>query len=262
DIDCSMSSQFLSSLLLMAPLTDTGLQINVCRGPVSKPYVDLTIDIMQQFGVTLHRQGYATFDIAGGQAYRAGTYTVEPDVSNASYFWAAGAITGKAIKVGGINQNSLQGDLKILPLFKKMGCQLQFERDGITVKGDSLVGIEADMGDMPDMVPTVAVVAAFAEGTTCIRNIAHLRAKECDRLEAVRRELEAMGIATRSTGDDLTIRGGRPVAAEIETYNDHRIAMSFAVAGLGAPGTRIRNPSCVEKSFPGFWQVLETLYQG
>ena len=261
DIDCSVSSQFLSSLLLVAPLTDTELKIYVRQGPVSKPYVDLTVDIMQRFGVTLDRRGYEAFEVPGSQAYRAGTYTVEPDVSNASYFWAAGAITGRSIKVIGISEDSLQGDLKLLSLFERMGCRVRVEKDGITVAGGKLTSIEADMGDMPDMVPTAAIVAAFAEGTTCIRNIAHLRAKECDRLDAVMRELNAMGITTHSSGDDLYIQGGRPVAAEIETYNDHRMAMSFAVAGLRAPGTRIRNPACVEKSFPGFWQVFETLYQ-
>jgi len=261
DIDCSVSSQFLSSLLLMAPMTVDGLKIDVSRGPVSRPYIDLTVDIMQQFGVTVTRKGYDHFDVPGGQVYRAGSYTVESDVSNASYFWAAGAITGNSIKVKGIQKNSLQGDLGVLHLFEKMGCQVVSEQDGITVRGGSLKSITTDMGDMPDMVPTVAVVAAFAQGITCIQNVAHLKAKECDRLGAVIQELDAMGIAAHSTGEDLYIQGGQPRAAEIETYNDHRIAMSFAVAGLCAPGTRIRNPSCVEKSFPEFWRVYEKLYQ-
>ena len=261
DIDCSVSSQFLSSLLLMAPMTADGVKIDVTQGPVSKPYIDLTLDIMQQFGVTVTRDGYAFFDIPGHQIYHTGIYTVESDVSNASYFWAAGAITGKPIKVRGIQKNSLQGDLGILLLFEEMGCRVVYEQDGITVSGGALNSITTDMGDMPDMVPTLAVVAAFAQGTTCIQNVAHLKAKECDRLGAVIRELDAMGIAAHSSGEDLCIQGGQPRAAEIETYDDHRIAMSFAIAGLRAPGTRIRNPSCVEKSFPEFWQVFETLYK-
>ncbi|MCB2170005.1 MAG: 3-phosphoshikimate 1-carboxyvinyltransferase [Deltaproteobacteria bacterium] len=261
DIDCSISSQFLSSLLLMAPNTDGGLQIDVRRGPVSRPYIDMTVDIMQQFGVAVEREGYEHFMVPGRQQYCPGNYTVESDVSNASYFWAAGAITGKLIKVLGIQGDSLQGDLKILHLFEEMGCQVRFEQDGIAVAGEALKPIEADMGDMPDMVPTVAVVAAFARGTSCIKNVAHLRAKECDRLDAVIKELKSMGIVAHSSGDDLYIEGGQPLAAEIETYNDHRIAMSFAIAGLQAPGTRIRNPGCVEKSFPNFWEVYETLFK-
>lgn len=260
-IDCSISSQFLSSLLLMAPLTQEGLAIDVLKGPVSRPYVDLTVDIMRRFGVTLQRQGYDHFDVPGEQTYRPGAYEVESDVSNASYFWAAGAISGKTIKVKGISGESLQGDVGILSLFEKMGCTVTVHPDGIAVSGGRLRAIEADMADMPDMVPTMAVVAAFAEGTTRIRNVAHLRAKECDRLDAVMQELKAMGIETRSTGDDLSIVGGQPKAAEIETYNDHRIAMSFAVAGLQAPGTRIRNPECVEKSFPTFWEVYGSLFE-
>ena len=259
-IDCSVSSQFLSSLLLMAPLSRNGIDIAVSRGPVSKPYVDLTVDILQRFGVTLSRNGYERFSVPGGQAYRAGTYAVEPDVSNASYFWAAGAVSGRSIKVCGIAGDSLQGDMQLLPLLERMGCRITTEADGIVVTGGGLSSIEADMGDLPDMVPTLAVVAAFAEGTSCIRNVAHLKAKECDRLAAVIKELGAMGITARSTGEDLIIEGGQPAPAEIETYDDHRIAMSFAVAGLGAPGTRIRNPGCVEKSFPNFWEVYESLF--
>jgi 3-phosphoshikimate 1-carboxyvinyltransferase len=221
----------------------------------------MTVDIMQQFGVTVEREGYDHFKVPGRQRYRPGSYTVESDVSNASYFWAAGAITGKSIKVLGIQGDSLQGDLKILHLFEEMGCQVRYEQDGIAVTGGPLNPIATDMGDMPDMVPTVAVVAAFARGTTCIKNVAHLRAKECDRLDAVIKELKTMGIAAHSSGEDLYIEGGHPRAAEIETYNDHRIAMSFAIAGLRAPGTRIRNPGCVEKSFPNFWEVYETLFK-
>jgi len=260
-IDCSVSSQFLSSLLLMAPMTENGLDIQVSRGPVSKPYIDLTIDIMRGFGLAVDRTGYERFWVAGGQSYRPGVYAVESDVSNASYFWAAGAITGKAVKVLGVREDSLQGDLNVLRIFEEMGCQVRCEPDGITVIGGALKRIEADMADMPDMVPTVAVVAAFAQGTSCIRNVAHLKAKECDRLAAVMNELQAMGISARSSGEDLHIEGGRPVPAEIETYNDHRIAMGFAVAGLRAPGTRIRNPGCVEKSFPNFWEIYESLFK-
>ncbi|MCP3951759.1 MAG: 3-phosphoshikimate 1-carboxyvinyltransferase [Desulfobacterales bacterium] len=259
-IKCSESSQYLSALLLMAPCTPRGLDITVDGDPVSKPYIDMTVDIMNRFSITVARDGYHRFTVAGGQSYQSGTYTVEPDCSQAGYFWGIAAITGKSIKVKALNQATRQGDLRLVRVLEKMGCKVAWEPDGITVTGGRLRGITADMGDMPDMVPTLAVVAAFAQGDTVINNVAHLRGKESDRLAAVASELEKMGIATRSRIDGLTITGGTPRGAVIETYDDHRIAMSFAMAGLKTPGTVIRNPECVAKSFPGFWDVLETLY--
>jgi 3-phosphoshikimate 1-carboxyvinyltransferase len=259
-IRCSESSQYLSALLLMAPCTPRGLDITVDGDPVSKPYIDMTVDILNRFGIAVTRDGYRRFTVAGDQSYQPGTYEVEPDCSQASYFWGAAAITGNAIKVKALNQSTRQGDIRLVRALEKMGCMVTWEPDGITVAGGRLRGITVDMGDMPDMVPTLAVVAAFAQGDTVIRNVAHLRGKESDRLAAVAAELEKMGIATHSRADGLTITGGTPRGAAIETYNDHRIAMSFAMAGLKTPGTAIRNPECVAKSFPGFWDVFETLY--
>lgn len=261
-VDCSTSSQFLSSLLLAAPGMPEGLDVEVVRGFVSKPYVDLTVDILKRFGVAVERPTPAVFKIHGGQALRPGHYTVEPDVSNASYFWASGAITGRTVKVRGIAANSLQGDLGILAMFEAMGCQVRHDPDGIAVTGGQLRGIDVEMGHMPDMVPTMAVVAAYAQGVSTFRNVAHLKAKESDRLAAVIAELDRMGISAHSAGADLTILGGRPRGATIETYDDHRIAMSFAVAGLRAPGTRIQDPQCVAKSFPAFWDIFQNLFQG
>lgn len=260
EIVCRESSQYLSALLLLAPCTDRGLDITVLGEPVSKPYIDMTVAIMQQFGIAVTREGYRRFAINGGQHYRPGTYRVEPDCSQASYFWAVAAITGTAIKVNGITRDSGQGDLRLVPVLAEMGCTVAYEDDGITVTGGDLYGITVDMADMPDMVPTLAVVAAFARGQTVIHNVAHLHGKESDRLEAMAAELTKMGIVAHCGAAELVIEGGRPQGVEIETYNDHRIAMSFAVAGLKAPGTVIRNPGCVDKSFPGFWEVLETLY--
>ncbi len=256
-IDCSVSSQFLSSLLLAAPRLPLGMDIRVVGQAVSRPYIDMTIEILNRFGVQVARQDYARFTVPGDQALKPGRYAVEPDASNASYFWAIGAISGRRITVEGIQRKSLQGDLGIVALFEAMGCQISRDDEGLSVQGGALRGIDADMGNMPDMVPTLAVVAAFARGTTVIRNVAHLRAKECDRLAAVMTELGRMGIETQTDGNDLTILGGTPRGAEIETYDDHRIAMSFAVAGLGAEGTRIRNERCVQKSFPDFWHVFD-----
>ena len=260
-IRCSESSQFLSALLLMAPCTAGGLDIKVDGDPVSKPYIDMTVDIMNRFGISVSRRGYNRFTVAGGQHYRPGTYTVEPDCSQAGYFWGAAAIAGKAIKVLALNRETRQGDIRFVRVLEKMGCRVTWDPDGVTVSGGpALQGVTVDMADMPDMVPTLAVVAAFARGETVIDNVAHLRGKESDRLAAVSAELGKMGIEVQGTPDGLVIHGGRPRGVEIETYNDHRIAMSFAMAGLRTPGTAIRNPGCVEKSFPDFWAVLETLY--
>ena len=237
-----------------------GLTIDVTNGPVSKPYIDMTIDIMRAFGIDLERDGYNRFKVPGRQRYRCGTYTVESDGSNASYFWAAAAVTGSRVHVDGVTKASRQGDIGLVDVLERMGCTVNHEADGIAVTGGPLRGIEVDMGHMPDVVPTLAVVAAFAQGATTIRNVGHLRAKESDRLQAVSSGLAKMGIETHTNGGDLRIIGGRPHGATIETYDDHRIAMSFAVAGLIAPGVKITDPGCVAKSFPTFWDVFKQLY--
>jgi 3-phosphoshikimate 1-carboxyvinyltransferase len=260
NINCRTSSQYLSALLLIAPYTDRGLEIVVTQGPVSRPYVDMTVDVMDKFGVPVSREGYDRFKVAGKQVYRAGAYTVEPDGSQAGYFWAAAAVCGTEIKVNGVSENSCQGDVKFAQLLESMGCKITRQPDGITIGGGQLRAVETDMGDMPDIVPTLAVVAAFADGTTIIRNVSHLRAKESDRLAAVAGELVKMGIDARCGDDELIVTGGKPHGAEIETYGDHRIAMSFAVAGLVTPGTFILDENCVEKSFPNFWNVFEGMY--
>ena len=261
-ISCRQSSQYLTGLLLMAPCTEGGLNIGVTEGPVSKPYVDMTVDVMSRFGIAVDRQGYDSFQVAGKQAYRPGAYEVEADASQAGYFWAVAAICRKAVKVKGVSRSSCQGDVNFSKVLESMGCAVNNEPDGITVAGgDRLRAVEIDMGDMPDIVPTLAVVAAFAEGTTVIKNVSHLKSKESDRLTAVVNELIKMGVAARCTDDELVVAGGQPRGAEIETYGDHRIAMSFAVAGLAAPGTIIRGEHCVEKSFPNFWKVFEGMYE-
>jgi 3-phosphoshikimate 1-carboxyvinyltransferase len=259
-IDCSVSSQYLSALLLIAPCLPRGLIIDVSQGPVSKPYIDMTADIMAAFGVNLQREGYTHFKVPGGQTYGAGDYAVEPDGSNASYFWAAGAVTGTRVTVGGVTAASRQGDVGLVKVLEQMGCRVEREDDGIAVTGGALKAVTVDMGHMPDVVPTLAVVAAFAEGKTVIRNVAHLRAKECDRLSAVACELAKMGIEARALENELHVVGGAPRGAEIETYDDHRMAMSFAVAGLKVSGVHIRNPDCVAKSFPNYWEVFDQLY--
>ncbi|MFZ5564391.1 MAG: 3-phosphoshikimate 1-carboxyvinyltransferase [Thermodesulfobacteriota bacterium] len=257
---CGISSQYLSSLLLAAPYIDGGLNIEVIEGPVSKPYIDLTVDIMNRFGVTVDREGYNHFDVAGGQCYRKGDYKVEPDASQASYFWAAAAVTGITVKVLDMAPESRQGDVRFVEVLRSMGCAVSRDSDGIAVTGGTLSAVDVDMGDMPDLVPTLAVAAAFAQGTTVIRNVAHLKEKESDRLAAVATELTKMGITVDRTDAGLAVIGGKPKGAVIETYNDHRMAMSFAVAGLATPGVVISNEGCVAKSFPNFWRVFESLY--
>ena len=260
-INCNISSQFLSSVLLIAPYTINGLDITVAKGPVSKPYIDMTVDIINMFGVSVDRTDYSSFRIKGSQKYKSGDYSVEPDCSQASYFWAAAAVTGKTVKVKGISTDSTQGDVRFVKILEKMGCNVSYENDGIAVSGGKLSAVEVDMADMPDIVPTLAVVAAFAKGVTVIKNVAHLKNKESDRLEAVAAELLKMGINAYSNDSGLVITGGIPKGAAIDTYNDHRIAMSFAVAGLMVPDMHIKNETCVEKSFPDYWDVFNGLYE-
>ena len=259
-INCRASSQYLSALLLIAPYTVRGLDITVTEGPVSRPYVDMTVDVMADFGVTVDREGYDRFQVAGNQSYRAGEHMVECDGSQAGYFWAAAAVCGIEVKVKGVTEASHQGDVRFAKVLESMGCKMISQPDGITIHGGNLRATEIDMADMPDMVPTLAMVAAFAAGTTVIRNVSHLKSKESDRLTSVVNELVKMGIDARCSQDELIVTGGRPHGADIETYGDHRIAMSFAVAGLAAGGTTIRGESCVEKSFPSFWEVFKGLY--
>ncbi|MBT3311858.1 MAG: 3-phosphoshikimate 1-carboxyvinyltransferase [Desulfobacterales bacterium] len=260
-LKCKVSSQYLSSLLLMAPYTSEGLDIKVVEGPVSKPYIDMTVDIMTKLGVEVFREGYSRYRIPGNQKFTSGSYVVEPDCSQAGYFWAAAAISGKKIMVKGISKDSRQGDVRFSEVLEKMGCKVFHEDDGIAVSGGKLSAIEVDMSDMPDVVPTLAVVAAFAKGTTLIKNVAHLRDKESDRLGSVACELLKMGIDAKATDSGLIIKGGIPHGTEINTYNDHRIAMCFAVAGLVVPGIVIMDEKCVEKSFPNYWEVFGGLYE-
>jgi 3-phosphoshikimate 1-carboxyvinyltransferase len=233
--------------------------ITVTEGPVSKPYIDVTVHVMEKLGIKIERNGYHQFHIPGSQVYRSGIYEVEPDASQAGYFWAAAAIGGNRVKVHGIRPDSKQGDVRFVDILKSMGCVISSDHEGITVTGGPLSAVDADMADMPDMVPTLAVTAAFARGTTRIRNVAHLRNKESDRLQSVANELVKMGIDARCSESELTIKGGHPSGAYIDTYGDHRLAMSFAIAGLGTPGVFIRDETCVEKSFPTFWEVFKKL---
>lgn len=257
------SSQYLSSLLLVAPFARTPATLDVVGEVLSKPYVVMTLQVMADFGIAVEAaHDFSSFTIPQG-IYQARDYRVEGDASNASYFWAAAAVTGGRVTVDNVPVPSLQGDAMLVPLLARMGCDINQAGNGITVTGAGrLDGITVDMGNMPDVVPTLAVVAAFAEGLTEITNIGHLRIKECDRLHAVVTELTRMGAAVEEFADRMIIHGegGRNLhGAQIETYNDHRMAMSMAVAGLKVPGIRILEEQCVAKSFPDFWQRFAQL---
>jgi len=254
-----ISSQYLSALLFIAPLAPEGAEIEITGDLVSRPYVDLTLEVLGDFGISYYRQGYRYFQVPGGQTYLPQDYAVEADASSASYFWAAAALTQGRVTITNLSPDSCQGDVGFIKVLERLGCRISAEEEGLTVTGGPLQGVEVDMSTMPDLVPTLAVLAAFAKGETVITNVAHLRHKESDRLAAVAAELKKMGIAVQETGDGLVIIGGQPRGARIDTYQDHRLAMSFAVAGLQAPGTVIKDPDCVAKSFPEFWDFFDKL---
>jgi 3-phosphoshikimate 1-carboxyvinyltransferase len=253
------SSQYLSALLFIGPLAPKGLEIQVTGKLVSRPYVDLTLEVLSDFGISFYREGYRYFQLPGGQGYLPQEYQIEADASSASYFWAAAALTGGRVTITNLNLLSSQGDAAFPKVLERLGCTIESTPAGLTVQGGPLKGVEVDMAAMPDLVPTLAVLAAFAQGDTVITGVAHLRHKESDRLAAVTAELTRLGIEARETEDGLVIRGGTPRGAVIHTYDDHRIAMSFAVAGLKAKGMSIADPDCVAKSFPDFWEFFARL---
>lgn len=257
----AVSSQYVSALLLVAPLTSEGLDLTVTGELVSRPYVDITLSVLTAFGIAHEREEYRRFRVPGGQVYRPRHYEIEADASSASYFWAAAALTGGQVTITNLSLDSPQGDLDFLAVLGRMGCRLRSSPEGLTVEGGSLKGIEMDMAAMPDLVPTLAVLAAYAAGETVISGVAHLRYKESDRLAAMVTELRKMGVKAEETPDGLHIVGGNPQGAEIDPHGDHRIAMSFAVAGLRTKGVLIRDPDCVAKSFPDFWEYLEKISQ-
>jgi 3-phosphoshikimate 1-carboxyvinyltransferase len=256
----SVSSQYLSALLLIGPLAPRGVEIAITGELVSRPYVDITLAVLSAFGITYTREAYQRFVLPGGQSYQSRHYDIEADASSASYFWAAAALTGGRVTIANLDLESVQGDIDFLSVLARLGCHLTSGPEGLTVEGGPLKGIHMDMSAMPDLVPTLGVLAAFAEGETVVNGVAHLRHKESNRLAAVVTELRKMGITAEETSDGLRIVGGKPHGAEIDTYQDHRIAMSFAVAGLKTPGVVIRDPDCVAKSFPDFWEYFENLY--
>jgi 3-phosphoshikimate 1-carboxyvinyltransferase len=254
-----VSSQFLSGLLMALPYSRDVTTIEVQGVLVSQPYVAMTMAVMEAFGVRIGNRKYRRFDVRPAR-YKGRIFAVEPDASAASYFFAAAAITGGTVTVEGLGTESIQGDMAFVDVLEHMGCIVVRDRNATTVTGGPLRGVDVDMNAISDTVMTQAVVALFARGMSRIRNVAHIRHKETDRIAALAAELRKLGATVDEFPDGLVIFPPEKIApARIATYDDHRMAMSFALAGLKAEGVTILDPGCVAKTYPGFWDDLAKL---
>ena len=258
EIAGDISSQFLSGLLMATPCADNPVELVLRGRMVSKPYVAMTTAVMSAFGVSVDTQS-GWFLVPVDQGYHGREYEIEPDASAASYFFAASAITGGKITVEGLSRRSLQGDVAFCDCLEKMGCTVQYGENVITVCGEKLRGIEVDMNAISDTVQTLAAVALFAEGPTTITGVAHIRHKETDRIHALANELRKIGANVEERPDGLRITPGVLRAAKIETYNDHRMAMSLSLVGLAVPGIIILDPECTVKTYPDFFGDITRL---
>jgi 3-phosphoshikimate 1-carboxyvinyltransferase len=262
-VDASESSQFLSGILIAAPMARGKVGVEWSEPVASRPYVDITLGMMQQAGIRFEREASNRIAIPAPQVYAPRNFTVEGDCSSASYFWAAAALTGGEVLTSPVSPYSLQGDCRFLGVLDKMGCRIVWKDQGVSVKGpERLLPIDIDMNEMPDMAPTLGVLSAFASGTSRIRNVAHLRIKESDRLHAVAAGLKVLGVEAEELPDGLIVHGGAPhgpPSGPISSFDDHRIAMAFALAGLRLNGVVIEGAESVNKSFPGFWDIFESL---
>ena len=259
-LDITKSSQFLTALLLIAPYAKNGMEIEVL-GNRTMPYIDITRSVMTAFGVQVISEDYKFFRIEGGQQYQPRVYHIEPDASNASYFFAAAALTGGCVTVQHLNLDSAQGDLQFVHILEQMGCQTTVSNTGITVTGPrQLKGIDVDMRTISDTALTLAAIAPFADSKVTIRNIEHTRWQETDRIHAMVTELRKLGVPVVEHRDGLEISPAPITPAAIDTYEDHRVAMAFSIVGLKASGIRINDPECVSKTFPTYFEVLQELY--
>lgn len=263
-VDARQSSQFLSALLLAAPCAHGDTRIGWLEPAASFPYVALSLSMMEQVGIEYRHLPGRGILVPAPQTYRAFHYRVEGDCSSASYFWAAAALSGGDVHTYPISPSSAQGDCRLLDVLREMGCEIVWEEEGVSVKGsEHLRPVDLDMNKMPDMVPTIAILAANAPGRSRIRNVAHLRVKESDRLSTVAQELTKFGVPVEELADGLVIHGGKvlPPREGIEAHDDHRIAMAFALLGLRVPGVEIHGAEAVAKSFPGFWDAMEDMVE-
>lgn len=254
----NISSQFLSGLMMAAPMAKSPVTLQVQGELVSVPYVRMTAAVMHSFGASVDGNGSGPFVIDTAKKYVGVPYDIEPDASAASYFWAAAAITGGRAFVSGLNQESLQGDVRFCEVLRQMGCTVNYRPDGTEViGGQQLRGVEVDMSDISDTVQTLAAVAMFAEGSTTVRGVAHNRVKETDRISDLATELRKLGARVDEFEDGLRIDPPTNITpTEIDTYHDHRMAMSLALIGLRNPGIVIRDPDCTGKTYPNYWQDL------
>ncbi|MDE0272357.1 MAG: 3-phosphoshikimate 1-carboxyvinyltransferase [Gammaproteobacteria bacterium] len=263
EIDGSLSSQFLTSVLLAAPLAQRPVTLRVRGGLVSKPYIDITLDLMSRFGAVVHHVGHQRFEVAN-EGYRSpGECLVEGDASSATYFLAAGAIAGRGVCVEGVGAASIQGDAAFADVLEAMGARVERSATSVAVKPAPLSGIDADLNHIPDAAMTVAVLALFAKGVTRIGNIANWRVKETDRLAAMAQELRKLGAKVEEGPDYLAIEPPAALRpATIETYGDHRMAMCLSLAALGGVPVTIKDPGCVAKTFPDYFEKFTTLIDG
>lgn len=259
-----LSSQYFSALMLAAPCAREGVVVEVEGDLVSKPYLPMTAAVMAAFGAVaeIDEETWSRIVVRPGQGYTGRVYRVEPDASNASYFFAAAAVTGGRVRVEGLGRGSLQGDLGFVEVLRAMGADVEMTDDFTEVRGPAegaLHGVDLDLGPISDTAQTLAAIAPFAAGPTTIRGVAHARLKETDRVAALATELRRLGQEVDEFPDGLRIMP-RPIApADVDTYDDHRMAMSFAVAALRSPGVRLRDPGCVAKTFPRFFDVLDAV---
>ncbi|HCH02351.1 MAG TPA: 3-phosphoshikimate 1-carboxyvinyltransferase [Vibrio sp.] len=262
-IDGSISSQFLTAFLMSAPLAEGDITIHIEGELVSKPYIDITLDIMAKFGVNVINDNYQTFTILAGQTYQSpGQFLVEGDASSASYFLAAAAIKGGEIKVTGIGKNSIQGDIQFADALEKMGAEIEWGEDYVLCRKGQLNAIDMDFNHIPDAAMTIATAALFAKGTTSIRNVYNWRVKETDRLSAMATELRKVGAEVEEGHDYITITPPTQLKhAAIDTYDDHRMAMCFSLVALSDTAVTINDPNCTSKTFPDYFTKFSELSQ-
>ncbi len=263
-LEANISSQFLSAMLIVGCLGNTGLEIEVLGELAAKPYIEMTIRMMNDFGVKVENNDFRKFKVPA-QRYVGHDYQIEPDVSNACYFWAMAVLTGGYALVKGVSLDSLQGDMQFLKILKEFGGLVGEIDGGIYVEGPpegKFQGIEVNLGATPDQTMTLAALAPYALSPTVIRNIGLIRFHESNRIAAIINELKRVGVQAEEIEDGIVIHPGKPHSAEIETYNDHRMAMAFALMGLRTPGIKIKNPGCTGKTFEDYFEIFDRIVRG